>query len=157
MTNSQQTSKAVTTQPRMVMLGMTFATLVMLILGIMLIIVGIAAVEDLLTSPRSTYTPVGYALILILGGIFLAISFAARRGLTESYLPESSTVLVLYVAVEFLAGALLAYIGIANIVFDSEALYWSLPIGVFGLLLVTDSLLLYRRDFKQVAGKSKGV
>ena len=142
----------------MVMLGMTCATLVMLILGIMLIIVGIAAVEDLLTSPRSTYTLVGYALILILGGIFLAISFAARRGLTESYLPESSTVLALYVAVEFLAGALLVYIGIVNTVFDSETLHWSFAaVAGFGLLLVTDSLLLYRRDFKQVAGKSKGV
>lgn len=135
----------------MVMLGMTFATLVMLILGIMMTTAGLVFVEDLRTS--------GLGLFLILGVIFLTISFGARRGLSDPYyLPESSTVLALYVAVEFLAGAVLAFIGISNIVFDSEELEWGLvATSTFGLLLATDSLLLYRRDIKQFAGKSKGV
>jgi hypothetical protein len=136
----------------MVTLGMTFATLVMLILGITLTTAGIAGVEDLPTSGLAVM------ILLILGVIFLAISFVARRGLSDPYLPESSTVLALYVPVEFLAGALLVYIGIVNTVFDSETLHWSFAaVAGFGLLLVTDSLLLYRRDIKQVAGKRKGV
>ena len=78
--------------------------------------------------------------------------------LSVSYLPESSIVLALCVAVEFLAGAYLVFMGIGNLVSPSEGLDWRLvAISAFGLLLATDSLLFYRRDFKQVAGKKKGV
>jgi hypothetical protein len=140
----QQSFKAIAIQPYV-----ASVTLVSLIVGIILTSAGIGVVEYSLNSV--------FALFLILGVIFLAASFAARRVLSDSYLPEASTVLALYVAVEFLAGALLAFMGIGNLVFDVKGLDRSLAaITVFGLLLVTDSLLLYRRGFKQVLGKKKG-
>ena len=78
--------------------------------------------------------------------------------MSVSYLREASTALALYVAVEFLAGAFLVFIGISNLVFDVKGFDWGLvAITVFGLLLVTDSLFLYRRGFKQVVGEKKEV
>ena len=75
-----------------------------------------------------------------------------NRALSVSYMREASTALALYVAVEFLAGAYLVFIGISNLVFDVKGFDWGLvALTVFGLLLVTDSLLLYRRGFKQIA------
>jgi hypothetical protein len=129
--------------------------LIPLILGIFLIFVGfvgIAAPKDQLLA----------LVLLILGGIFLAESLAGRRQVSFYYFPESSTALALYVAVEFLAGAVLAYSGIANLVSylvsPSEGFDWSfVAVSAFGLLLATDSLIFYRRDIRQFTGKSKGV
>ncbi|MBE3048449.1 hypothetical protein IMZ48_39290 [Candidatus Bathyarchaeota archaeon] len=144
-TQPQQSFKYVAIQPYV-----ASVTLMSLIIGIILTSAGMAVVEYSLNSV--------FALFLVLGVIFLAASFAARRVLSDSNLLESSTALALYVAVEFLAGAVLVLIGIGNLVFPSEGLDWSLVAAtVFGLLLAADSLLLYRRDFKQVAGKKKGV
>ena len=101
-----------------------------------------------------------FGLILFaLGVVFLAVSFAASRQLSVFlYLPGESTVMALYVAVEALAGAALGFVGVGNVVFDSEAFDWSLvAIAMFGLLLVADSLLLHRRGFKQGLGKEKKV
>jgi len=75
-----------------------------------------------------------------------------NRALSVYYQTEASTALALYVAVEFLVGAYLVFIGISNLVFDVKGFDWGLAaLTVFGLLLVTDSLLLYRRGFKQIA------
>jgi len=127
---------------------MILILLILLILGILLTTLGIA----LLTSVLGL-------IFLLLGVIFLATSFGASRQLSVFlYLPEESTALALYVAVEFLAGAYLAFLGISNVLFESEARDWSLAaIAVFGLLLVTDSLLLYRRGFKQDLAKKNRV
>jgi len=75
-----------------------------------------------------------------------------NRAFSVSYQTEASTALALYVAVEFLVGAFLVFIGISNLVFDVKGFDWGLvALTVFGLLVVTDSLLLYRRGFKQIA------
>jgi len=97
-------------------------------------------------------------IFFALGVVFLAVSFAASRQLSVFlHLPDESTAIALYVAVEFLAGIALGFVGVGNVVFDSEAIDWSLvAIAVFGLLLVADSLLLYRRGFRQDSGKGKG-
>lgn len=90
--------------------------------------------------------------MFLVGVLFLTISFASRRQLSNPYLPGGSTALALCVAVEFIAGALLAYIGISNLIFDIRAFDWSLAAAtVFGLLLIMDSLFLYRKEFKQAA------
>ena len=151
---SQRTSYAVATHPRALTLAMTSATLAPLILGIISTTLGMALLYVDLELAR-----IAASALLIIGVIGLVTSsIAARRVLSDPHLLESSTALALYVAVEFLAGALLAYVGIANIVFDFEDLPWALAaIAVFGLLLVTDSLLLYRRGFRRGVGKKKGV
>ena len=119
-----------------------------LILGIMMTTAGIALMVS----------DIGLALFT-LGTVFLAFSFAGSRQLSGFvYLPGESTVIALYIALEFLVGAALGFVGISNAVFDSEAFEWSLAaIAMFGLLLVADSLLLYRRGFKQDLRKEKGV
>ena len=128
--------------------------IVPLILGIVFLGVGIVLVEGMLIPDLG----VVLIFVVVLGVAFFAASYAFRRELSSSYLPESSTVLALYVAVEFLAGAGLAFIGTSNLIFDVKGLDWSLAaISVFGLLLVTDSLLIYRRDIKQEVRKKKDV
>jgi hypothetical protein len=149
-TQSQQASEAVSLKPRTSMLyqrAMILVLLILLVLGILLTTAGIA----LLTSDLGL-------IFLLVGAILLVSSFAASRQLSVFlYLPEESTALALYVAVEFLAGACLAFLGVSNFLFESGARDWSLAaIAVFGLLLVTDSLLLYRRGFRQDLGKEKG-
>jgi len=135
LTESQQSSKDGTTHTYVVSV-----ILVTHILGIMMTTAGIALmISDL-------------GLVLFaLGVVFLAVSFASSRQLTVFlYLPGGSTVMALYIALEFLAGAALAFVGISNAVLDSEVFEWSLAaIAVFGLLLIVDSLILYRRGFKQ--------
>jgi len=122
--------------------------LVMLVLGIFFTTIGIVSVSASLTSAPD--------LLLILGVVLLVISFGSRHGVTVYLVPGSSTMLALYVAVEFLAGALVAYSGIANLVFDSEVQSNNfVAVTGFGLLLVSDSLLYYRRSFRQVVGKNK--
>jgi len=122
----------------------------MLVLGVFFTTIGIVYVSASLTSAPD--------LFLILGVVLLVISFGSRHGVTVYLVPGSSTMLALYVAVEFLAGALVAYIGIANLVDDSEGQFNNfVAVTVFGLLLVSDSLLYYYRGFKQDVGKKKGV
>lgn len=153
-TKLQQTSATVATKPRMEILVMIGRAIVPLIFGIVLLSAGIGLVEGMLIPGLG----VVLVLVVILGVASFAASYASRRELSLSYLPEASTVLALYVAVEFLAGAGLAFIGISNLIFDVKGLDWSLAaITVFGLLLVTDSFLLYRRDMKQDVGKKKDV
>lgn len=151
---SQQTSKAVATHPRTLTLAMIGSTLTPLILGIIFTATGIV----LLTSGLALLLVLA-SVLLILGVIFIAVSsFATRRGLmSDPHLPEASTALALYVAVEFLAGALLAYMGIGNLPpFNSEGPVWfPAAFAAFGLLLVTDSLLIYRGGFKQDLGKKE--
>ena len=119
-----------------------------LILGITMIAAGIALMGSILGLAFLTF-----------GVVSFAASFAARRQFCVFlYLPGESAAIALYVAVEFLAGAALGFVGVSNAVFDSEAFEWSLAaIAMFGLLLVADSLLLYRRGFKQDLRKEKGV
>lgn len=135
------------------MLVLIASTLGSLILGIMFIGTAIAVGKGLWTS--------GLGIYLVIGVLFLVASLGARtswmHGYGGSYLQETSVMLALYVAVEFLAGALLAYVGIANLVSASEGLDWSfVAFAIFGLVLVTDSILFYRSGFKQSVGKSKG-
>ena len=113
--------------------------LVTLILGIMMSIAGISLmISDL------------GLIFLILGVIFLVVSFAASRQMvTFLLLPEEVTAMALYVAVEFISGAALALLMIMNIIFEPNHPDWSFgAIAVFGILLIVDSLLLYRRGFK---------
>lgn len=143
LTESRQSSKAGGTHPYAVSV-----ILVTLILGILMTAAGIALmISDL------------GLIFFALGVVFLAVSFAASRQLSAFlYLPGESTVMALYVAVEFLAGAALGFVGVSSVVFDSEVLDWSLvAIAMFGLLLVADSLLLYRRGFKQDLGNERKV
>jgi hypothetical protein len=143
LTGPQQSSKPLVTyiySPSMIVAS--------LILGITMIVPGIALMGSIL----------GLAF-LIIGGVSFAASFAGRRQfLVFLYLPGESAAIALYIAVEFLAGVALGFIGGVNIAFDSEALDWSLvAIFILGLLLMTDSLLLYRRGFKQGLGEEKKV
>ncbi|MBU1159299.1 MAG: hypothetical protein KKE24_08165 [Candidatus Thermoplasmatota archaeon] len=143
LTRPQQSSK-----PRITNSYASSVILVPLILGIMMTAAGISLmISDL------------GLIFFALGVVFLVVSFAASRQLSAFlYLPGESTVMALYVAVEFLAGAALVFVGFSNIVFDSEVFDSSLvAIAMFGLLLVSDSLLLYRRGFKQDLGKEKKV
>jgi len=91
----------------------------------------------------------GSTMTLIAGVAFLAISFTARHYLSPNSLPGSSTMLALFFVLEFLLGARFAAIGIMGLVSSSTGVSTALKLmTVFGLLLVTDSLLLYRREFK---------
>jgi hypothetical protein len=119
-----------------------------LILGITMIVAGIALMGSIL----------GLAFLTV-GVVFFAASFAGRQQFVVFlYLPGESAAIALYVAVEFLAGVALGFIGGSNIVFDSKAIDWSLvAIAMFGLLLMIDSFLLYRRGFRQDLGKEKKV
>jgi len=148
-------------------------TLLPLILGVALFFIGAFLIEFALVSLTESASSdvnipgiilsilLGFGVIsLTLGILFLAIHFYVMRKETSLYLPDSTTTLALNVAVEFLLGAWLAVVGIDNFDADagSEGLPWTLAaITVLGLLLVTDSLLLYRRDFKKGVGKKKGV
>ncbi len=63
----------------------------------------------------------------------------------------------MFVAVEFLSGALLAFVGLSNMVLNAHSFPVSLvAVAILGLLLVLDSLILYHRGFKQGAGTKKG-
>jgi fumarate reductase subunit D len=143
LTRPQQSSK-----PMATCLFSPSTIVVPLIVGIAMIAAGIALMGSIL----------GLAF-LVIGVVSFAGSFAGRRQfLVFLYLPGESAAIALYIAVEFLAGVALGFIGGTNIAFDSEALDWSLvAIFIFGLLLVTDSFLLYRRGFKQDLGNEKGV
>jgi hypothetical protein len=143
LTRPQQSSKPMVTyfySPSMIV--------VPLILGITMIVAGIALVGSILGLAFLTF-----------GVVSFAASFAARRQFCVFlYLPGESAAIALYVAVEFLAGVALGFIGGGNIAFDSKAIDWSLvAIAMFGLLLMIDSFLLYRRGFRQDLGKGKKV
>ncbi|MEM4277342.1 MAG: hypothetical protein QXQ13_07680, partial [Thermoplasmata archaeon] len=95
-------------------------------------------------------------LVVTLGVVFFAVSYVSRRELISSRLNEASIVLGWYVALEFLAGVGLAFIGVGNLLLDVGRPDWSLvAIAVFGLLLVTDSWLTRSRDAKQDVRKKE--
>lgn len=151
-----ETPKTATLQPRIATVYPVIAILAPFILGIIMTIAGIVLVGGLQTPGFDSIFGWGVTL-LALGVFFLAVSFAGSRHLSI-YLPEESTALALYVAAMFVTGAFLAFIGISNFLFDSGASDWSfVAVAVFGLLLVTASVLLYRRGFKQGMGKKKGI
>ena len=161
-TKSQQTSKAVATQPRMATLIMLAKALIPLVLGVVFVFLGAGVTEVALSGAISSRTILlGPGVVSLVFGIsFLVVFFHVRRQAADLNLLESSTALALIVAVEFLIGASLAVVGVSNFnpASGSEGLPWSLATDtVLGLLLVTDSVLLYRREFKQGAGKSKEV
>jgi hypothetical protein len=71
-----------------------------------------------------------------------------------------NTTLILKCCYVFLtSGALIAFIGIGNLPpFNPEGPVWfHAALAMVGLLLVTDSVLVYRRGFMQVLEKKKGV
>ena len=151
-----ETPKTVILPPRIATFYPIIAVLAPFILGIIMTIAGIGMVQGLQTSGFDSISGLG-VILLALGVLFLGVSFAGSRHLSI-YLPEEWTALALYVAVVFLAGAFLAFIGTSNFVFDSRGSDWSfVAIAVFGLLLVTASLVLYRKGFEQGMEKKKGV
>ena len=156
-----ETPRTVILPPRIATLYPIIGVLAPFSLGIIMTIAGIGMVQGLQTSGFDSISGLGVILLavilLALGVLFLGVSFAGSRHLSI-YLPEEWTALALYVAVVFLAGAFLAFIGTSNFVFDSRGSDWSFAaVAVFGLLLVIASLLLYRRGFKQDVEKEKGV
>ena len=156
-----ETPKTVILPPRIATFYPMISILASFILGIIMTIAGIGMVQGLQTSGFDSISGLGVILLavilLALGVLFLGVSFAGSRHLSI-YLPEEWTALALYVAVVFLAGAFLAFIGTSNFVFDSRGSDWSfVAIAVLGLLLVTASFVLYRKGFKQGMEKKKGV
>lgn len=122
--------------------------MMLLILGILFTTLAIGLSEGFLASPASLCI----VIFWVLGILFLVASFATRHDLNlyNLYMPYSATVLILYVAVEFLGGGYLVFLGVSNQISNLEAIDWSL-IGVtaFGLVLVVDSWLFYRRALKK--------
>jgi len=90
---------------------------------------------------------------MVLGLFCLAASLFIRQRLTITRDPSSSTVLALYVGIEFLAGAFLVYVGIGNLVTNSGGPLGMIAIAVLGALLIFDCVLLYRREFKSPSSK----
>lgn len=170
MTQSQQPLKPVTLLSRIANLAMIAGTLLSLILGVVLSFLGVAVTEFALVSlteavPFGQNIPeviltilLGFGIIsLAFGVILLVVHFYATRKESETYTPASSTALALSVAAEFMIGAWLLVVGIGNFDAGQEGLPWSLAtIAVLGLLLVIDSVLLYRRSFKKVTLKKSG-
>ena len=106
--------------------------------------IGVGEVADLWSS--------GYGMILAVGVVFLVGSVGARYVWIDTYLPEVSLFLALYIAIELLAGAMIAYVGIMNVVFEDAAGDGILlAFTLFGLFLMADSLLFYRKAFKRPA------
>jgi len=158
---SPQTPRAVATHPGMTTLIVVAKALVPLVLGVAFVFLGTVVTEAALSGVNPSWTILqGFGVIsLVLGISFLIVFLGFRRQAADLNLLGSSTALALIVAVEFLIGAWLAFVGVSN--FDpaagSEGLPWSLATDtILGLLLVTDSVLLYRREFKQGGRKSTG-
>ena len=161
---SHQLSKSAVTNPRASMFVLIAKNLVPLVLGVVLFLPGVVlieiAVSDVNLSEIMLEALLVFAVIsLCLGILFLVTSFSVRRQATDSYLPESTTMLALSVAVEFLIGAWLVLVGIGNFsVSGSGGPPWTLATAtVLGVLFVTDSVLFYRRNFTHVAETSKAV
>jgi len=118
--------------------------LICLISGIGLVVAGIAIgeVANLWTS--------GLGVIPVVGVLFLAVSVGARYTWIDAHLPEASIALALFVAIEFLAGVVLAYIGLTNLISEGTRVDWILVgLFVFGVLLTVDSIVFYRKAFRQ--------
>lgn len=161
---SHQLSKPAVTSPRTSTLVLTAKNLVPLVLGVVLFLPGVVLIEIAVSDVNLSEIILETLLVLgvislCLGILFLVASFRVRRQATDSYLPESTTMLALSVAVEFLIGAGLVLVGIDNFsVSGSGGPPWALAtVTVLGVLFVTDSVLFYRRNFKHVAETSKAV
>lgn len=126
--------------------GMGLSAIILLGLGIFFVAIcgGALIIFGNSVSPLVTEVLV---IGLIFGLICLAGSFSLRHRLTNSRNPASSTALALYIAIEFLAGAFLVFVGGANMV--SGGFWAPIAIALLGLLLVSDCVLLYRREFTQ--------
>lgn len=125
-------------QLTLVLLGLV-AGIILVGLGI-----GIGEVADLWSS--------GYGTILAIGAVFLAIAVVARYVFLDTFLPEVSLFLALFVAIELIAGAMITYVGIMNVLFENagEDLIL-LAFTLFGLFLIADSLIFYRKAFRRLA------
>ena len=161
---SHQLSQAAVTNPRTSTFVLTAKNLVPLVLGVVLFLPGVVLIEIAVSDVNLSEIALEVLLVfgvisLCLGILFLVTSFRVRRQATDSYLPESTTMLALSVAVEFLIGAGLVLVGIGNFsVSGSGGPPWTLAtVTVLGVLFVTDSVLFYRRNFKHVAETSKAV
>jgi DNA-directed RNA polymerase subunit RPC12/RpoP len=159
-----QLSKSAVTIPQTSMLVLTAKNLVPLVLGVVLFLPGVVLIEIAVSDVNLSEINLEALLLLgvislCLGILFLVASFRVRRQATDSYLPESTTMLALSVAIEFLVGAGLVLVGIGNLsVSSSGGLPWALAmVTVLGVLFMTDSVLFYRRNFKHVAETSKAV
>ena len=160
---SHQPTKAAATIPRTSMLVLTAKNLVPLVLGVVLFLPGVVLIEigvsdvDLSAVILEALLLLG-VVTLCFGILLLVASFRVRKQAIDSHLPESTFMLALSVAVEFLIGAWLVVLGVGNFNFASgfAGPPWSLvTAAVLGVLFVTDSVLFYRRNFKHVAQASK--
>lgn len=116
-----------------------------LLSGIVLVAAGIGVGEVAWTS--------GLGVILVVGVLLLVAAVGARYLWIDDYLPEVSTALALYIAIEFLAGVALTYVGLVNLSSETTDVDWILmAITAFGLFLVGDSVIFYRKAFKRAAG-----
>ena len=109
-------------------------------IGIVLICIGAAFTEEWLVP--------GLA-ILVTGSVFLGATLVGAHRIAASTLPEESAPVALLIPVEFLAGAFLACVGLGNLVLDAQDLTTGITVlAVLGLLLVSDSLVLYWQGFR---------
>lgn len=93
-----------------------------------------------------------YASVAIVFGAVLTIaSFGSSREWIVRSPPSPSVLPALYIAVEFIAGSSLIFLGVVNQLVDLKAFDLGLTFAaVLGAVLVVDSLLLYTRGFRQV-------
>lgn len=127
--------------PIFAMMGVTIFALLS---GVALTAVGIVFIEEIWTS--------GLGIFLIVGLLILVSSFGMRRSLIELRQGDATTTLALYVLIEFLAGASILFIGAGPTIIDPSHREWGfVGLAVFGLILVVDSVLFYRRIFKKGA------
>lgn len=92
------------------------------------------------------------SLAIIFGVVLLIASFRSSRQWIIQSPPSRSTLPALYIAVEFIAGSYLVFLGIVNQVIDLRVFDVGLTlVALLGVALVVDSLLLYNRGFKQVS------
>lgn len=146
--SSQLRSRTEITSRRM-LIAMVGSTQIPLILGIMMTMLGVVLVflEEL-----SVFSLLGVTLIG-LGLLFMAVSsIATWRGLcdpNEPYFAEAGVAIALFVAVTFLFGTAMAFVGISNLPpLNSDGPAWfSGALSVLGLALVTVSIMVYRKGF----------
>lgn len=169
MAQPQQSSTPVALWSRIASLTKIAGTLFSLVLGVALTFMGVMVTEFALVSltedvPFDQQIPgiilsilLGFGIISItFGVILLVVHFHVRRMASAQYTTTSSTMLALSVAAEFMIGAWLTVVGIGNLDPSAgpEGLPWSLAtIAVLGVLLVIDSVLVYRSNFRRVVVK----
>ena len=121
----------------------TYAMLSVLIIGLIMTAAGVALIEEVWTS--------GIGIYLILGVLFLVCSFGMRYSLTKDIQTKASTALAQYIFIEFMAGAGFAIVAAMQILDKTDNRWGVYGLIVFGIALILDSFVFYRRRFLKVS------